>query len=217
MSQQRAQGHGDLASAAVSAAVQTVSESGVEGLTLRGIAARVGVTHPALYRYFRDRPALLTAVAEQCHADLGKVLARSLSKGDDDPVVRVRTLARTFARWAAQHPEFFDVMAARATHPERSDVRPASVPAGVAPGCPCAGCGNVALLIGEIVRGQRLGVFVQGPPQELGVVLWSFVMGYVLAQLQGRGAYAGSSVGGMLRHMDACLTRVLRGIRCDAD
>jgi AcrR family transcriptional regulator len=55
--------HGDLARAAVAAATELVDHAGTATLTLRAVAERVGVSHPALYRHFANRDALLDRVA----------------------------------------------------------------------------------------------------------------------------------------------------------
>lgn len=47
-----------------------VEKVGPTGLTLRSLAAEVGVTHAAPYRHFRDKAALLAAVAEQGRLEL---------------------------------------------------------------------------------------------------------------------------------------------------
>ena len=57
--------HGDLSRALVEEAVRTIQKSGVEGLTLRAVGQRLGVSRTALYRHFADKSALLSAVASE--------------------------------------------------------------------------------------------------------------------------------------------------------
>ena len=57
--------HGNLRRALLDEALVTIREEGVDGLTLREIGARVGVSRSALYRHFADKRALLTAVATE--------------------------------------------------------------------------------------------------------------------------------------------------------
>lgn len=49
----------------VSAAAKLLDSGGQAAVTLRAVAERVGVSHNAPYWHFRDRSALLAAVAEQ--------------------------------------------------------------------------------------------------------------------------------------------------------
>jgi AcrR family transcriptional regulator len=55
--------HGDLERALVEAALRTIRLEGVQGLTLRGVGAQLGVSRTALYRHFEDKAALVARVA----------------------------------------------------------------------------------------------------------------------------------------------------------
>ena len=55
--------HGDLKSALIDAGLTEVEEKGLESLSLRSIAARVGVSHTAPKNYFNGLCGLLTAIA----------------------------------------------------------------------------------------------------------------------------------------------------------
>jgi AcrR family transcriptional regulator len=57
--------HGDLRPALLEAAEQELSEKGIEGFSLRGVAKRAGVSHAAPLHHFKDTRALLTALAAQ--------------------------------------------------------------------------------------------------------------------------------------------------------
>src|SRR6187455_3563616 len=57
--------HGNLRRALLDEALTTIRTEGVDGLTLREIGARLGVSRTALYRHFADKRALLAAVATE--------------------------------------------------------------------------------------------------------------------------------------------------------
>ena len=57
--------HGNLREALVQAGLKLLSEGGVEGLSLRAAAQLAGVSHAAPYRHFKDKDALVAAIAEQ--------------------------------------------------------------------------------------------------------------------------------------------------------
>ena len=83
--------HGNLREALVEAAVEVVREAGPEGLALRELARRVGVSHAAAYRHFADREALVDAVAERAMDALLAVVHDRLAAVDEtDPVARAR-------------------------------------------------------------------------------------------------------------------------------
>jgi AcrR family transcriptional regulator len=47
--------------------IQLVSSEGMQNLTIRNVAKAVGVSEPAIYRYFKSKHELLVAVMEQLH------------------------------------------------------------------------------------------------------------------------------------------------------
>jgi AcrR family transcriptional regulator len=55
--------HGDLRQALLSAALALIEAGEEEGVSLRTVAARAGVSSAAPYRHFQDRAALMAAVA----------------------------------------------------------------------------------------------------------------------------------------------------------
>ena len=57
--------HGDLRSSLLEAAKAMLSESGIEGLSLRKLADRVGVSRTAPYHHFKDKNELLCAIAQE--------------------------------------------------------------------------------------------------------------------------------------------------------
>ncbi|MGY1713448.1 TetR/AcrR family transcriptional regulator C-terminal domain-containing protein [Geodermatophilus sp. SYSU D01106] len=54
----------------VRAAVEVLDEEGLAGLTLRGVAARLGVSAPTLYWHVKDKRHLLDLVADRVLADV---------------------------------------------------------------------------------------------------------------------------------------------------
>ena len=56
--------------AVVDAAVSIADDSGLEAVSLRRVAARLGVTPMALYRYVESKEALLDAMADRLYEEL---------------------------------------------------------------------------------------------------------------------------------------------------
>jgi AcrR family transcriptional regulator len=89
-----------------------VSE-GPEGATLRAIARELGMTAPALYRYFRSHEELRAAVEEELFRELvGEIDAAWDALPEDSPE-RPRQVIRTFRAWALAHPREFELVFAR--------------------------------------------------------------------------------------------------------
>jgi AcrR family transcriptional regulator len=84
---------------------------GVDAVTLRAISREMGMTAPALYRYYDSLDALLSALCialyDECTAHL-KACVADLPPGD--LVSRLATLARAFRSWCVGHPAEFALM-----------------------------------------------------------------------------------------------------------
>lgn len=70
------------------AALQIVESDGVDGLTLRGLAGKLGVAPTAIYWHVGDKQALLDGVAGRVIAELGEVTVRGR-----DPATRIVSMA----------------------------------------------------------------------------------------------------------------------------
>ena len=57
--------HGDLREALIDAGVKLLMEGGADALSLRGAAQLAGVSHAAPYRHYKDKDALIAAIAER--------------------------------------------------------------------------------------------------------------------------------------------------------
>lgn len=106
----------------VSAARRMLQDSGLESVSLRRLAATLGVTAPALYAHVENKNDLLTAVAEQAFTDLDADFEGVTAT---DPVERLKEHARLYVRRAIAEPETFAVM---------FDFRPEAVPPGTPEG-----------------------------------------------------------------------------------
>jgi AcrR family transcriptional regulator len=84
---------------------------GPAAISLRAIARDMGMTAPAIYRYFPSLDALVLAIV----TDLFEELRHSVELiathfADEDPLTRVGHMARQFRRWALTHPAEFALM-----------------------------------------------------------------------------------------------------------
>jgi AcrR family transcriptional regulator len=102
--------HGDLRKAALEAAVALIQERGDASFGLRDLAARVGVSHPALYRHFADRAALFSAIAAEGFALYGATQKVALKGAPKSPSERLVILGLNHLRFALSHPSYFRVM-----------------------------------------------------------------------------------------------------------
>jgi AcrR family transcriptional regulator len=84
---------------------------GPTAISLRAIARSLGMTAPALYRYFASLDALILAIVTDLFEDLRATVAGAATDhGAEAPLVRVGHMARAFRRWSLDRPAEFALM-----------------------------------------------------------------------------------------------------------
>ncbi len=102
--------HGDLHSALLEAALTVLDELGPQGLTIREVARRAGVSHAAPYRHFADKDALILAVVEQGFALMQDTMDARREAAPADPVHQFAASGLAYVDFALQHPAHYRVM-----------------------------------------------------------------------------------------------------------
>jgi AcrR family transcriptional regulator len=90
-------------------ALKAFSEHGIEGISLRGLAAEAGCSRTTPYRYFKNKADILAAVRQsefQRMADATELAVHS----EPDPDRRLVALARSYLRFAMERPDAYRVM-----------------------------------------------------------------------------------------------------------
>ncbi|HEX9992587.1 MAG TPA: TetR/AcrR family transcriptional regulator [Acidimicrobiales bacterium] len=94
----------------LAAAERLLLETGSEeAVSIRAVAAAVGVTPPSIYRHFADKNHLLFEVCAVQMARLGEHL-RSAMAEVDDPVVALGVMGEAYVRFGVEHPEHYRIM-----------------------------------------------------------------------------------------------------------
>lgn len=101
--------HGNLRAALLDEAVVVLRESGVDGLSLRDLARRVGVSHGAPRSHFRDRQALLDALAVFGFDRLTVQVRRELGQADGLSD-RFRRVAQAYVDFAIDDSALMELM-----------------------------------------------------------------------------------------------------------
>jgi AcrR family transcriptional regulator len=84
---------------------------GRQGVTLRAIAREMGITAPALYRYYTSFEDLIHHVCADICTDLAAELTADLAViPDDDTPAQVFAICRGFRTWALRHPQEFSLV-----------------------------------------------------------------------------------------------------------
>jgi AcrR family transcriptional regulator len=157
---------GDLKQALVAAARVIVETDGAAALSLRALARATGVSAMAPYHHFKDRAALVAAVAaagfDQLYSD--KIAALAAAPGD--PAQRIVAGAIAYVRFVADHPELYRLMKS----PELADraAHPVLAVAAARPGA------SLAAMLAELAAAGRLhGISAHDASQ----IIWALVHG----------------------------------------
>lgn len=169
--------HGNLREALIHASVQIVHEKGVQALTMRKLVDVVGVSRTAPYHHFKDKDALLAAVAEQGFASLSHMLSEVIAQTDIPLIKRLEKAVMGYLEFAIEHSNQYDLMFGQAlwqTQEQEHFQRNAK------------DCFRQYVRLFELFKDQ--GVLVEEEdPLRLAQLMWSSLHG--LAKLAGDGIF----------------------------
>jgi AcrR family transcriptional regulator len=154
----------------IAAAAAMIDESGdAQGLTLRGVAQRVGIAAPSIYRHFDDIDHLRMAVVEQTFS--GFMEERdAAARGVDDPAEALLLRCRAYCRFAVAHPGPYRFLFSRAS--------PAKGRQSI------AGAHAFNALVAGIGRCQDAGLAAaRDDPRLLAAEVWATLHGLILLRL----------------------------------
>jgi AcrR family transcriptional regulator len=104
----REQHRDDLRERILDAARELFVAEGIEKVSMRRVAEKVGYTATTLYNHFQDKDAMLMAV---CEADfLALRQGFEALAGIAGPLERLRTLGMAYVRFALKHPSHYRLM-----------------------------------------------------------------------------------------------------------
>ena len=145
-------------------AERTVQRSGVESLSLRQLARDAKVSHAAPARHFRDKRALLDALALDGFERLNRAMAdAAASSGSFD--ARFRGIATAYVSFAVDNAALLGLMY---TVKHEADASDALVE---------AGRGSMRAAVELIAEAQAAGAVQAGDPERLALVAFASVHG----------------------------------------
>ncbi|QHA05564.1 TetR family transcriptional regulator [Streptomyces broussonetiae] len=153
--------HGDLRAALLKSAERTLREKGVGALSLRELARDIGVSHAAPGRHFKDKQALLDALALDGYERLNQALGEATDRTAQSFEQRMTALARAYLGFAVDNPELLELMFARKHAPEGS--------AG-SEGLAAAVDQSLGSITALIADAQEHGEIVRGDPEQITMV-----------------------------------------------
>lgn len=101
--------HGDLKQALIDAAQKILRDEGADALSLRAIAAEVGVSHMAPYSHFKNKKELLQGIAAAGFDELATRMVAAKGKNTDRRTL-VLEFGTIYVQYAIQNPEIYRLM-----------------------------------------------------------------------------------------------------------
>lgn len=173
------------------------ASEGEEQLSMRRIAARLGVTAPAIYHHFVNRDAILEALSDEGFERLVARVERR-ARGHD-PVQQCLDTLVAYREFALAEPHVFAVMflARRPRARQFPDDFAARRSAAF------------SLLADQVTAAMSAGQLRKDDANEVALTFWAHAHGLVLLQ---RAARFSGGLSAYRRAFDRSLTRLIRGL-----
>lgn len=178
----RAYHHGALTRALLDAARVLVERHGPTGWTMREAARLVGVTSGAPYHHFRDRIALVQALALEGFEKLDSAIADARAACAGEPLLELEAMGATLLRFAVEERAYYRVM-----YGPESFERPE-------PALHAAAVQTFGHTLEVVRAAQTRGAIRAGEPADLALLCWSSVHGLAELSLSRRLFDAGFDV-----------------------
>ncbi|MEZ4240589.1 MAG: TetR/AcrR family transcriptional regulator [Myxococcota bacterium] len=164
----------DTAARILAEAEGLVAERGVDALSIREVARRVGITPMAVYRHYDGLDALRAGLRDRASTGMMAQLVAAL--GEPDVRSRFEAAARGYVRWAMAEPALFRLLftggpppdeAARLDHVRRDATA-------------------FRFLVDRMREAVDAGLLPTEDPEALAIDWWALVHGLVVLQQEGK-------------------------------
>jgi AcrR family transcriptional regulator len=145
---------------------------GLHAVSLRRVAASLGVTAPALYAHVLDKRDLLQGIVE---AEIDTVLERFSATTGDGPVDRLRAMSIAYVDYGLQNPDLFRAMflyRPELTAEPRGDQ-------------PALACKIYDAFVEVVAAAQKSGDLEAGTPELAALTVWTTAHGVATTLLSG--------------------------------
>jgi len=189
--------HGHLRQEILCAARQLLEENSIASLSLRAVAKKVGVSHTAPYRHFKDKESLLAGIAAVGFNELAVQMSEAVALHPNDPAGQLLEAGQRYMQLVMDNPQcvqlmFGNVLPCDDTYPDMM------------------ASGDFAFdgLKSIIEEGQSLNVFKTGDVELMALAAWASIHGLSLLFTGGH-VEAAVSTSADIRSMTAAVTATL--------
>jgi AcrR family transcriptional regulator len=164
----------DMRLAIIEAAGQIIAESGVDGLTIRAVAGKLGYSPGALYEYFESKEAILHAVYFGGAEGLGARCEQAVAGLPESATAidALVALGHAYRGFALEQAEIYRLIFCTNAPPAPT----------AAPDTAMGGFGTLVRIASE---GAEQGMLVDLPAPVIACAAWSAVHGFVSMEISG--------------------------------
>jgi AcrR family transcriptional regulator len=164
--------HGNLKEALLRSALELLDREGADSLSLRKLARKVGVSHNAPYMHFRDKEAVLAALAEEGWVLLTQAVSDAVVEaghGADDSVIsrwtsRFHAACRSYVRFVLDHSAHAKIMFQ-------------AFPIDTYPETAAASVRALEVLENLVEDGQNIDALSDANPRTVATLVWTLLHG----------------------------------------
>jgi AcrR family transcriptional regulator len=157
------------------AAVESHREHGLDGVTIRAIATRAGVSPGAIYRHYRGREELLAEVVRRGFDLLAQYMSRGLE--GTDVLDRLRRMANAYFDFAVENPKVYETIFML---PEIPGMR--RYPHDYA----SRRSATFQIIVDRVAECAEQGWLADGDRLEIALTLWTHMHGFMAIYIVGR-------------------------------
>jgi AcrR family transcriptional regulator len=165
--------HGDLRAALLASAERVLRERGPSELSLRELAREAGVSHAAPSRHFKDKQALLDALAQEGFDRMDAALRNAVTEAGPSFADRITALARAYVAFATGNAVLLDLM-----YTVKHD-------AAASPELTAASRRLGELAFSLLTEAQARGEIPPGPVEAIGLPVFSTLHGFADLAING--------------------------------
>ncbi|ORE87238.1 TetR family transcriptional regulator [Oceanococcus atlanticus] len=170
-SEKSAYHHGNLRAALLDTARSLVQAQGLDGLTLRAVAERLGVSRSAIYRHYSSKDELLGQIImegfEQLRAATAEAAQQRAKRTESCPLDQLHHMGLAYIRFAVEHADLYDLM----FHPSLIGRSCDTVK--------MASLRSYEVLTDMLQRCQQAGQIKAGEPHRQAFAIWASLHGLV--------------------------------------
>jgi len=191
--------HGNLRSELKNAALEILDEEGVEAVSIRKVARNVGVAHSAPANHFKDKKALLTALAIDIFKDISTKANQELTIDNKALSEKIHVFSNALLKYGTHFPNRYRLLWRRDylnnDDQELNDVM-------------------------DLIYNKLLEVLSENQNEanvsieSQAIALWSMIHGYITMRLDGNLIHKTDEKSGADRQL-AIIDVLLNGLKCD--